>query len=145
MNDAARLELRVFAAAAILLAAAAALLAPQVVAADPSLGLLLRFLAMLKGAMALAATALLLWRLQRPVSPRLALAGTAATCAMAMAAGLIWRLQVIPGAVLFHAGLLLFAWMAWADGLVRRTLPQRVLTPTATSFLRRNGSVQGGS
>lgn len=88
------------------------------------LALLLRFMAIVKGAMALGALALTQWRLRRPISPRLAAAYTVALAAMALAPGLIWSLaEIVPGAVAFHAGLLLFLVLAWRDGAV--ALPPR--------------------
>ena len=77
---------------------------------------LLRFMALMKGAMVLGALGLTRWRLRRPASDRLAIGYAAALAAMAMAPGLIWSLAAIaPGAACFHAGLLLFLLLAWRD------------------------------
>lgn len=86
--------------------------------------LLLRFMAVVKGAMALAALALVQWRLRRPASTRLALGYAAALVPMILAPGLIWSLAAIaPGAALFHAGFILFLVLAWRDDAV--ALPSR--------------------
>ena len=45
---------------------------------EPELALLIRFMAVIKAAMALGAVALVAWRLTLPATPRLALAGIAA-------------------------------------------------------------------
>ena len=88
------------------------------------LALLLRFMAVLKGAMALGAVALVQWRLRRPTSDRLALGYAAALVPMALAPGLIWSLAAIAsGAACFHAGFLLFLILAWRDDGV--ALPSR--------------------
>jgi hypothetical protein len=131
------------------LAAAAGLLATGPALVDPELVMLLRFMAVLKAAMAIGALVLVAWRLRRPAGPALAASGIASVAFMAAGAGLIWSLgHVALGAVLFHAGLFTLLVAAWRDGLPwprRLMLPQRATTGTATSFLRRNGSVQGGS
>jgi len=99
------------------------------VAADPGsmewqLVLLLRFMAAVKGAMALGALALAMWRLRRPASDRLALGYIVAVAAMAAAPGLIWSLgAIVPGAATFHAGLLFYLVLAWRDDAV--PLPAR--------------------
>lgn len=86
--------------------------------------LLLRFMAVVKGAMALGALALVQWRLRRPASAPLALGYAAALMPMALAPGLIWSLAAIaPGAACFHAGFLLFLVLAWRDDAV--SLPAR--------------------
>ncbi|MBE7220046.1 MAG: hypothetical protein INR64_16370 [Caulobacteraceae bacterium] len=86
--------------------------------------LLLRFMAVVKGAMALGALALVQWRLRQPASARLALGYVVALAPMALAPGLIWSLAAIaPGAACFHAGLLLFLVLTWRDDGV--SLPTR--------------------
>ena len=141
--------------AVIGLAAFAGLFAPhEPIQVDAELGLVLRFMAIAKGSMALGAAALVAWRLGSPVRRLTAGAAIGSVALMAAAAGLIWSLAYVAiGAVLFHVGLLALLVLAWRDGRARvprwvaraRTTPQRLLTVTATSFLRRNGSVQGGS
>ena len=96
----------------------------RLAAVDPAamewqLALLLRFMAVVKGAMAAAALALALWRLRRPASDRLALGYAVAVAMMATAPGLIWSLgAIVPGAGAFHAGLILYLVLAWRDGAV---------------------------
>jgi hypothetical protein len=78
---------------------------------------LLRFMALMKAAMALGAAVLICWRLKYPASRRLAVAYIIAAVLMAAAPGLIWHMTAIwKGAALFHAGLVLFLILAWADG-----------------------------
>ncbi len=85
---------------------------------------LLRFMALVKGAMVLGALGLTQWRLRRPASDRLALGYGVALAAMALAPGLIWSLDAIAlGAACFHAGLLVFFVLAWRDDAV--ALPTR--------------------
>ena len=109
--------------AAVLLAAVAAFAighdpaAHGAASADAELARLLRFMAVLKAAMALAALWLVDWRLRFAASPRLAMAYIAALALMAAGPGLIWSLtHLIAGAILFHAGLLLLLALGWADG-----------------------------
>ena len=83
---------------------------------DPELALLLRFMAVVKAAMAMAAAALVVWRLNGPVRPVAALGYIAAVSSMAAGAGLIWRLEhVAAGAVMVHGGLVALAAVAWMD------------------------------
>ena len=87
------------------------------------LTLLLRFMAVVKGAMVLGALGLTQWRLRRPASDALATGYVVALAAMAVAPGLIWSLaEIVPGAACFHAGFILYLVLAWRDGAVR--LPQ---------------------
>ena len=110
--------------AAVGTAGVAGLLAGRLASADSGgmewqLVLLLRFMALVKGAMVLGALGLTQWRLRRPVSSRLAAGYGLALAAMALAPGLIWSLAAIaPGAAAFHAGLLLFLVIAWRDEAV---------------------------
>ena len=84
---------------------------------EPGLVLLLRFMAALKGAAALGAAALLLWRMRRPLPAPASLLYGAGLASMASAPGLIWSLgPVAAGAACFHAGLILFAVAALRDG-----------------------------
>ncbi len=85
-------------------------------AVDPELALLLRFMAVVKAAMAMAAMALVAWRLNGPVRPAAALGYVAAVSSMAAGAGLIWQLQhVAAGAVMVHGGVAALAVLAWMD------------------------------
>lgn len=103
-------------ALSILLAAALAQRAP-VVARDAELLQLLRFMALVKGAMVAAALALLVWRTRWPLGPPLA-AIYGLTCCVAAAAVILiahgaW---VGPAALTFHAAELSFVFAAWRDG-----------------------------
>ena len=93
--------------------------------------------------------AFVFWRLGWPATGPIAATGIAAVALMAAGTSLIWGLShVALGAVLFHAGLFALIVAAWREGLpvpARLRFAQRGVTGTATSFLRRNGSVQGGS
>ena len=83
---------------------------------EDKLLLLLRFMAVMKLATAVAALLLARWRLTRPIAPALALGYCAAVTLMALAPGLIWSLAHIAlAAGVFHAGLLAFLVMAWRD------------------------------
>lgn len=83
---------------------------------DPELATLLRFMAVVKAAMALGAAALVGWRFGSPVRPATALACIAGTSSMAAGAGLIWQLgHVGAGVLLVHGGLAALAGLAWVD------------------------------
>ena len=102
--------------AAAALAAAALALTTQPGPHDPELATLLRFMAVVKAAMALGAAALLGWRFGRPMRPAAGLAYIAGTSSMAAGAGLIWQLgHVGTGALLVHGGLLALIGVAWMD------------------------------
>lgn len=111
---------------AVFAAAAAGILVGRAYAPDAgapgmeqSLVALLRFMAVLKAATALAMLALTHWRLTRPARPGLAFAYGAATALAAAAPGLIWSLSTVAlGAVLFHIGLVTFLLLAWRDDTV---------------------------
>ncbi len=86
---------------------------------EPTLLVLIRFMAVAKLAMAVGAFALVHWRARRIVPPGLALAYAVATCLMLASPGLIWSLAHIGlGALAFHAGLILFLGGAWVDDCV---------------------------
>ena len=86
---------------------------------DPQLVVLLRFMAAVKLAAVVAASALALWRARAPVSSRAAVVAAAALASMALAPGLIWSLAHVGlAAGLFHAGLLTLLVMAWRDDRV---------------------------
>ena len=102
--------------AVAVLGAAALALATPAAPSDPELAALLRFMAVLKAAMALGAATLLGWRLRSPVRPAVGLGYVVGAAGMAAGAGLIWRLgHVGAGACLVHGGLLTLAALAWAD------------------------------
>ena len=85
-------------------------------AADPELLVLLRFMAIVKAAMALGAAALVAWRLGGPVRPATGLGYVVGVSSMAAGAGLIWQLGHIgAGAVLVHGGLAALIAVAWLD------------------------------
>lgn len=90
---------------------------------DPDLATLLHGMAILKAAATLGAMAVLWWRFERPIAPRIALAGLLAIGLMAGASVLIWHLDhLLPAAIAFHAGLFALPWLALrdeADGIVR--------------------------
>ena len=88
---------------------------------DPALIRLLRGMALLKGAMAIAALLAVFWRFGWPMSPPVALGYLLCTWTLAGASVLIWRLTLIPfAAVSFHAALLGILAAAWQDDLRRR-------------------------
>ena len=102
------------AVAAILGLAAGHASAPN--APEPALVNLVRFMAVIKLAMAAAAAWLLHWRLARPAAGAATAGAILAVCAMAAAPGLIWGMaHVLLAAALFHAGLLALLAMAWSD------------------------------
>ena len=153
-------QYRVALAAAVALSAAIGIVAcfdatsaGAVRVAGPELTSVLRFMAVVKAAMALGAGSLAWWRLGCPVGPGVALPCIAACALMAAAPGLIWSMEhVVLGAALFHAGLLLILILSWADrgevqaiALGKRRFSQRRVAGTATSLRRNGGSVQGGS
>lgn len=102
--------------AAAVLGSAALALTTQAGPYDPELATLLRFMAVVKAAMALGAAALIAWRLRWPVRPATGLGYVAGVSSMAAGAGLIWQLGHIgTGALLVHGGLLALAGLAWLD------------------------------
>jgi hypothetical protein len=91
--------------------------------AGPDLTRLLRAMAAIKVMMAVAATAVVLWRLQSPISiGRFALYALA-TAGMAAGPGLIWTMaHVASGAFALHAGLIASMLLLWRDPEVARRL-----------------------
>jgi hypothetical protein len=84
---------------------------------DAELVPLLRFMAVLKAAMAIGAAALVQWRLRGHARVPLKLALLGSTALMMSAPGLIWSLNhLVAGAVVFHTGLLVFLVAAARDG-----------------------------
>jgi len=85
-------------------------------AADPELALLLRFMALVKGGVALVAAGFVAWRLRAPIAPGMGAIYIAAVAAMAGGAGLIWQLaHVAWGALLVHGGLITLVGVTWLD------------------------------
>ncbi len=82
--------------------------------ADPALARLLRFMAVIKGGVALGALGVVLWRFGSPVTTRVAIGYGVGCCALTGSAVLIWQLTWIPlAALLFHSaalGLLIVGW-----------------------------------
>lgn len=96
-------------------------------AADGDLTLLLRFMAAIKGMMALGAAALAWWRLGWPASAGIAFGYAGAAMAMAAGTGLIWNIaHVIAGAALFHAGLFGLIALAILDDGSRSAVRQAI-------------------
>jgi hypothetical protein len=83
---------------------------------DTELLALIRFMAAIKGAIALLAGGLIYWRLRSPIAVPAAFAYIAAAVLMAAGPGLIWNASSIAaGALVFHCGLGLFLGVAWFD------------------------------
>lgn len=111
-------------AAALGLTLAARGAAPEGI--ERPLVLLLRFMAVVKAAMALGALALTHWRVRRPISPAIASGYVGAIAAMLVATGVIWSLRHVGfGAVLFHVGLFAFLGLAWKDDAAGHLLAAR--------------------
>ena len=101
-------------------AAAGATQAPAA-ASDADFLVLVRFLALVKAAMALVAAALVAWRLGSAIARPLAWAYMASVSLMALAPGLIWHEALLPLASgAFHSGLLLGLALAAGDGIAKR-------------------------
>jgi hypothetical protein len=84
---------------------------------DAELVPLLRFMAVIKGAMAVGAAALVQWRLQGEAGAVLKWSLLGALALMMVAPGVIWGLNhIVLGALLFHAGLVVFLVAAARDG-----------------------------
>ncbi len=87
-----------------------------VVQADPERAFLLRGMAALKGAIVLAALAVMLWRFGRPIAGRFAVPYLLASWLAAGSAMLVWRLSFIAhAAVLFHLAEITVLLVAWAE------------------------------
>ena len=83
---------------------------------EGALVMLLRFMAVCKAAGVVGATALVFWRLGRPLGTAAFAGCVVALALMAVAPGLIWSLGLIaPGAVMFHAGFLTLLVLAARD------------------------------
>ena len=91
--------------------------------AGPELTRLLRAMAAIKVMMALAATTVVLWRLQSPISAGRFSLYALATAGMAAGPGLIWTMaHVASGAFVLHAGLIASVLLLWRDPEVGRRL-----------------------
>jgi hypothetical protein len=85
---------------------------------DAGLSTLIRFMAVVKAGMVLAAAGLVAWRMGSEMSDRLATGYIAAVCLMAMAPGLIWNMgSLVLASALFHSGLLFGLALAARDGI----------------------------
>ncbi|MCU0955371.1 MAG: hypothetical protein MUC37_12385 [Hyphomicrobium sp.] len=116
---------RVALAASALMALTAGILAGAVLApaatADPGLATLLRFMALVKGAIIAIAAALAAWRFGFAIPPKLAIGYTAAVALMALSPGLIWfQSSLVVASAAFHSGLLLGLALAAGDGLAKQ-------------------------
>ncbi len=79
---------------------------------------LLRGMAVLKGAAALAAMGLAAWRFGRPVSSEAALGYGVGVWSLVAASVLIWNLSaILVAAAIFHVGLFGLLLLAWREGL----------------------------
>jgi hypothetical protein len=88
----------------------------SLLAGDAELAMLLRFMAAVKAAIALAVLGVTAWRLGHPASAAVGLLYVAAVALMSAAPGVIWQLAHVGiGAGLFHAGLLLLLGALVAD------------------------------
>ncbi|MCG6206418.1 hypothetical protein LPW26_17355 [Rhodopseudomonas sp. HC1] len=83
---------------------------------DAELIMLLRFMAVVKAALALAALGVSAWRLGHPASPALTLGYTLAPALMVAAPIVIWQMaHVALGAALFHGGFVVVLLALYAD------------------------------
>jgi hypothetical protein len=86
------------------------------VATPADLARLLRFMALIKGGIAVAALGAVWWRLRVPVTMKLSLAYVVGTWIMLGASVAIWQLaHMVLAAVAFHAGMLAVLVAAWRD------------------------------
>jgi hypothetical protein len=85
-------------------------------ASDADLARLLRGMALIKGFLALAAVAVLLWRFGHPLSQRMAAAYLVGAWLATGASMMVWQLTLIPLAALtFHLGEITMLLTAWRD------------------------------
>jgi len=95
--------------------------------AGPDLTRLLRAMAAIKAAMALAVLAAVSWRLASPAGPARLAAYALACAAMAAGPGLIWDMaHLVAGAGLLHAGLIAALVLLWRDPAVGARLERDV-------------------
>jgi hypothetical protein len=94
--------------------------------ADADLTLLLRFMALMKAAIVLAAAGLVAWRFGSELPSRLAAGYIAAVGLMALSPGLIWSQSSLTlASAFFHSGLLFGLALAARDGFTKsRNEPQ---------------------
>lgn len=83
---------------------------------DPELFRLLRGMGVLKIALAVAALAVVFWRLGGVVQPRLRAVYLGGVWALSLAAGMIWQLHwILPASGLFHGATIALLIAAWRD------------------------------
>lgn len=88
---------------------------------DGELARLIRFMALVKAGIMLAAAGLVAWRFGFEISDRLAVGYVVAISLMALSPGLIWNMgSLILASALFHSGLLLGLVLAARDGFEER-------------------------
>lgn len=112
-------------AASTILASIAGILAGLYLApsaqTDPSLATLIRFMALVKGAIAAGAAFLAAWRFGFAVGPPMATGYMTAVALMALAPGMIWfQSSLMIASAFFHSGLLLGLALAAGDGMAKR-------------------------
>jgi hypothetical protein len=84
--------------------------------ADPALARLLRAMALIKGAIAVAAVAAVFWRLAWPVSKPVAVSYLLACWAITGSTMLIWQLSyIVLAALLFHSAALSLLLVSWRE------------------------------
>jgi hypothetical protein len=84
--------------------------------ADPALARLLRGMALIKGAIAIAAVAAVWWRFARPVSKPVAAGYLLGSWLLVGSTMLIWQLSWIPAAaILFHAAAVSMLIVSWRE------------------------------
>ena len=100
----------------------------------PTLTLLLRFMALMKAAIVLAAAGLVAWRFGSELPSRLAAGYIAAVGLMALSPGLIWSQSSLTlASAFFHSGLLFGLALAARDGFTKsRNEPIRPIPPAHT-------------
>jgi hypothetical protein len=100
--------------------------------AGPALARLLRFMAVVKAGIALAACAAVLWRLGAAITLPWFTAYAVSAAAMAAGPGLIWGMaHVAPGALLLHGGLIATVLLVWRDPAVASRLAHMVAAKRA--------------
>ncbi len=113
------LVVAIFATAAGLLADRPEDIAQAITHAGGDLTRLLRFMAVLKGMMAVLALAAVTWRLRAPATPLRVASYAVAVMGMAVGPGLIWgMIHLKLGAALLHGGLFATIILLWRDPAV---------------------------
>ena len=129
---------RAILASVVILAATTGVIAGHLSApdatADADLTLLLRFMALMKAAIVLAAAGLVAWRFGSELPSRLAVGYIAAVGLMALSPGLIWSQSSLTlASAFFHSGLLFGLALAARDGFTKsRNEPIRPIPPAHT-------------